>query len=550
MTSKCVLMVVILLTLEHFTIGLESDEICKDSQNTSRSMGISIKGWKNETGNWVTKFSAWKDTKIPSSNMSIDISQKVIECAGREIVYMEGIVNDVSFEDSNQELRFHPNCGKNAAISNDGRSVVKLNLDDPVNGVVLTNRPLKNNELFEMRLDKKNTKFQYSFCIGVTTYAPNGFNIPDHMYNLKFLMEFVFDVGDRVGVMRNNFGTLHYFVNGVDMGPAASNVPYPIYGVFELYYNTVKATIVNDPVNGVVLTNRPLKNNELFEMRLDKKNTKFKYSLGIGVTIYSPKDFKVPDHMWNLKNLGNDSNNNLLKLSINAWKNYTGKWVTKFSAWKDATKLPSNITLDITQEVLKCAGSDILHLQGIVSDAASENGEGNENLHFHPNCGQNAAISNDGLSVEKIKMDDPLNGVVLTNRPLKNNELFEVRLDKKHTKFKYSLGIGVTIYSPKDFKVPDHMWNLKSGNWMMYHADSYKDGDLIKQYYGRNFNELVVGDRIGVMRNNFGTLHYFVNGVDMGPAASNVPSPVYGVLELYYNAAKGTIIQTTHGADK
>jgi neuralized-like protein 4 len=45
-------------------------------------------------------------------------------------------------------------------------------------------------------------------------------------------------------------------------------------------------------------------------------------------------------------------------------------------------------------------------------------------------------------------MDDFNNGVVLTNRPLKSNELFEVRLDKMVTKWAGSIEIGVTTHSP------------------------------------------------------------------------------------------------------
>ena len=44
------------------------------------------------------------------------------------------------------------------------------------------------------------------------------------------------------------------------------------------------------------------------------------------------------------------------------------------------------------------------------------------------------------------------------------------------------------------------------------------------------------------MRKEDGTLHFYVNGTDQGPAASNVPSNIYGVIDLYGQAAQATII--------
>lgn len=40
---------------------------------------------------------------------------------------------------------------------------------------------------------------------------------------------------------------------------------------------------------------------------------------------------------------------------------------------------------------------------------------------------------------------------------------------------------------------------------------------------------------MGVMRKELGILHFFVNGVDQGPAAFNVPEHVFGIIgELYF----------------
>ena len=47
-----------------------------------------------------------------------------------------------------------------------------------------------------------------------------------------------------------------------------------------------------------------------------------------------------------------------------------------------------------------------------------------------------------------------------------------------------------------------------------------------------------VGDRVGVMRKESGVLHFYVNGDAQGPAATNVPDRIYGVIDLYGQAAQ------------
>lgn len=50
------------------------------------------------------------------------------------------------------------------------------------------------------------------------------------------------------------------------------------------------------------------------------------------------------------------------------------------------------------------------------------------------------------------------------------------------------------------------------------------------------------GDRVGALRKIDGCLHFYVNGFDQGLAASDVPPNVFGVVDLYGQAAMATII--------
>lgn len=80
---------------------------------------------------------------------------------------------------------------------------------------------------------------------------------------------------------------------------------------------------------------------------------------------------------------------------------------------------------------------------------------------------------------------------------------------------------------------------MMTGNGIMH------NGTTIKEKYGQNLDRLQVGDRVGVVRKDDGTLHFWVNGVDQGPAATNVPERVYGVIDLYGQAAQASIVDTS-----
>ena len=64
------------------------------------------------------------------------------------------------------------------------------------------------------------------------------------------------------------------------------------------------------------------------------------------------------------------------------------------------------------------------------------------------------------------------------------------------------------------------------------------NGTTVIDDYGQNLDKLKVGDRVAVVRKDNGTVHFFVNSEDQGPAATNVPDRVYGVIDLYGQAAQ------------
>ena len=69
-------------------------------------------------------------------------------------------------------------------------------------------------------------------------------------------------------------------------------------------------------------------------------------------------------------------------------------------------------------------------------------------LHFHNLHGYNVIISNDGLTASRPYAHNEFNNaVVLTDRPLRNNELFEVAIEKMIDRWSGSIEIGMSRYN-------------------------------------------------------------------------------------------------------
>ena len=91
-----------------------------------------------------------------------------------------------------------------------------------------------------------------------------------------------------------------------------------------------------------------------------------------------------------------------------------------------------------------------------------------DKLAFAGSCGSHAAVINSGLTAHRPNAEDDFNfGVCLTSRPVRANEVFEVRLDRMVTKWAGSIEIGVTTHAPSDLEFPSTMTNVRSGTWMM-----------------------------------------------------------------------------------
>ncbi|XP_046403803.1 neuralized-like protein 4 isoform X1 [Ischnura elegans] len=222
--------------------------------------------------------------------------------------------------------------------------------------------------------------------------------------------------------------------------------------------------------------------------------------------------------------------------TLTRFHNNSGRWV-EFASTRE---MDDELAVELTQQLFECGGRKMIRIQGALKDPFY--GEKlDDRLKFHHMTGPNTALINKGYTVVKLKLDG--HGPVLTSRPLRTGELFEVRMDKRATTRSDANGIGVTTRKPEDGGLPEHMNSLTSGTWLLYGPNLWvNNANVFPGYSKISTYALKPGDRMGVMRSDTGALHFFINGVDQGPAASNIPEGVYGVYELYGDATQATIL--------
>ncbi|CAD7080305.1 unnamed protein product [Hermetia illucens] len=347
--------------------------------------------------------------------------------------------------------------------------------------------------------------------------------------------------------------------------------------------------------NGVVMTHRPLKDNELFEIRIDKLVDKWSGSIEVGVTTHNPATLHFPATMTNMRSgtimmsgcgiLTNGKGTrrqygefNLDELRegdrVGMMRKANGNlhyYINGQDQGVAATRVAQTLwgvidlygmTIKVTivdrdereQQNLVTRRNNLMSAQNttVISHEVPSLSPGidtvqnNDRLTFHPICGLHASVTHSGrTALRPNASDDFNNGVVLTRRPVRPNELFQVRLERVVTKWAGSIEMGVTTHSATDLDFPFTMTNVRTGTWMMTGNGIMHNGTTIKEKYGQNLDRLQVGDRVGVVRKDDGTLHFWVNGVDQGPAATNVPERVYGVIDLYGQAAQASIVDTS-----
>ena len=153
---------------------------------------------------------------------------------------------------------------------------------------------------------------------------------------------------------------------------------------------------------------------------------------------------------------------------------------------------------------------------------------------FHSRHGSLIFLSNENHNARRRNATTEFNnGLLFSKFALKDSEIYEVRIDRKINNWSGSLAIGVTTSNPSFLEIPSSASGLKNGSWIMSGVSVLKDGASHKDNYGQDLDELKEGDRVGVQRESNATLHFYVNGIDQGVAATSLPSTVFAVIDLY-----------------
>ena len=301
--------------------------------------------------------------------------------------------------------------------------------------------------------------------------------------------------GDRVGVVRTTHGDLVFFVNGVSQSVAASELPEKVWAVVDLYGKCAQVTLTTD--------------NCAQEARI------------------------LSNDLTNEATAAAAANNQVNQISSGncAINNETNSNIAAMSEAAVNAAVNSNAN-----------ESSSYHRSG---SGSSQNFFPNNNkLRFHDRKGSLIKLSNNNRTGERRRPYDEFNnGVVMTHRPLRDNELFEIRIDRLVDKWSGSIEVGITTHNPATLEFPATMTNQRSGTMMMSGCGILTNGKGTRREYGDfNLDELSEGDRIGMMRKTNGNLHFYINGLDQGVAATRIQPHMWGVVDLYGMTVKVTIV--------
>ncbi|KAJ8320876.1 hypothetical protein KUTeg_002463 [Tegillarca granosa] len=371
-------------------------------------------------------------------------------------------------------------------------------------------------------------------------------------------------VGCRIGMMRCSDGSLHYYYNGQDQGIACTDLPHGVYAVVDLYGQCAQVSItsgsgvlppdniliqgavdqsVTSPLStevthrfsqccgknvtvknngatacrsrnynhGVVFSSDPLKRDELFEFKIDQITKVWSGSLHIGLTTLAISD--------------STSVSLIPARAVELTSKVT--WVvTGSEVRKNGVVIKENYTPSL--ERLEPDRDQDLDTTSPCS------------LEFHSNHGKNIMLSNDNLT--GCRQSSYNQGIMVTNRPLPRNKLFQIRIDELNSRWNSSLMIGVLGFPHDRYNFPVSSLHIKKSCTLIQGNAVYSCGNKIKEQYGPDLNQLQCGHIIGILVDDDASLHLYVNGVDQGIASKHIPNPCYVIVDLYGKCEQVTIV--------
>ena len=169
-------------------------------------------------------------------------------------------------------------------------------------------------------------------------------------------------------------------------------------------------------------------------------------------------------------------------------------------------------------------------------------------LRFHSKHGRNCSIEENRLTAFRPDASSEFSDAILiTNRRLADNEMFEIKIDSLVSLWSGSLEIGLTLQDPEKIIFPKTMTQITHDIWMISGSAVVYNGDTIWNNYNCDFDKLSEGAEVGIMRTPDGEMHVFLDGKDLGVACVNVPAGCFAICDLYGQCNKVTILHPDRG---
>ena len=82
--------------------------------------------------------------------------------------------------------------------------------------------------------------------------------------------------------------------------------------------------------------------------------------------------------------------------------------------------------------------------------------------------GRNARILNVGLTASRPNALSEFNdAIVMSNRPLRDGEMFEIQIERIVERWSGSIEAGVTLIKPEELEFPNTMTDIDYDTWML-----------------------------------------------------------------------------------
>lgn len=357
--------------------------------------------------------------------------------------------------------RFHERTGKLVKLSNDKRSAERLYATEEFNeGMLFSEKPLNKNEIFTVKIMQRIASWSGSIEIGLIGTDPASVDIPK-------------------GAIMMREG--NWLISGTSIHVDGATIS-------EEYCKDLDILNTGDDIG--------IMRNENDEIHL------FINGQDQGIAAYCTRDV-----VWAVVDLYGKC------ASVTIVTDRTNRDTETLNTSQDDARSFSEVLFQSPTSDLNTVTFNNEWRQLESSFRVKEN-----SLRFNSKCGSLIYLLNEGLTAFRRNHHDEFNnGVVMTNRTLENNEMFEIRINTLVDKWSGSIEMGVTTHAPDLLEIPTTMTNLRSGTVMLSGCGIITNGKgTRKEYLDFHLDKLKVGDHVGLLKTSRGKVALMNRNIDYG----------------------------------